>query len=102
MKKVIQNRVQQIKKLLKRKHAFFWVEAKEHNFVINEATVTHPPGIYYTYPKDGWVHKPTIDGRGIEYVAAHDDTPNAPPLPPPFNMPDKLQINIVFAKVGKV
>lgn len=60
MKTVTQRKIRVIRNLLHTKRAYFWIDPTDGK-------------LYFTYLKDGWVDRPTIDGKELEYVAEHDD-----------------------------
>jgi hypothetical protein len=61
MKRNTQTIITNMLRLLKRKQAYFFKNETDGK-------------LYYTYPKkDGWMHEPSIDGKPLEYVSAHDD-----------------------------
>lgn len=60
MKKKTLKTVRHMLMLMKRKKAHFFKDGNG--------------ALAYTYPKDGWVTMPVIDGVALEYVSEHDDT----------------------------
>ena len=85
MKKITQKRIRAMHDLLKRKDAHFF---EDENKVM-----------YYTYPKDGWVYPAKINGKPVEYVPEHDDTPNADPPFAQITNPSSFK-RPVMGKIG--
>jgi hypothetical protein len=90
MKKVTQIRVRFMKDQMRRHRAYFFVDKNDEK-------------LYYTYPKQGWTdHPPTIDGKPLEYVSKHDDTPHIPCPFETLGLPPHKLYKIVFANVGNL
>lgn len=103
MKASTLRRVKRMKFLMKRHEAYFWKDTTTRETTVKDHTITLTPGLYYTYPKDGWVKRPTIDGKELEYLAEHDDTPDAPlPFESVIDQQKPFRFNGVFAKVREV
>lgn len=60
MKTVTHRKIRIMQNLLYTKRAYFWIEPKDGK-------------LYFTYLRGGWLDRPKIDGKELEYVAEHDD-----------------------------